>query len=465
MYNFSSDGRRRPTTAYVDALKTRLDSVEKLLNRLKTGKQEEAAALLLQLRENEDGDDMVGLPNDKRLSNDDAGGNSFHSVPASLDPPTTNAESKGSQSAFEDLDQQSGGPTTLTDELTQVMSQLDIDEGGQVRYVGPSSNLNLVSDVPRVRAPAWDHDTEARTESFSSNLSMPFSTLDVDLDGAVFFTGDEHNDNHLVASQALSDVSTEASQALEEHLLALYWTWQHPFFTLFSRSIFLRDREIARAGGSMATSSKHFSPLLLNAILAHAAHLSSRPEVRTDPNEPATAGNCYFRTARKLLEVELESPSMTTVQALALMGSREAGCGRDVGLGWLYSGMSFRMALDLGLHLRCDDLVKKGQISQEEADARVTTFWGCYLFDKGWSAYLGRPESMPAHLAERTPRPALKAEEEFAFWTPYGDERTPREPMVAHTMSTSGQIVAIAEILGSVIRNLYVARSLQAELC
>ena len=139
------------------------------------------------------------------------------------------------------------------------------------------------------------------------------------------------------------------------------------------------------------------------------------------------------------------------------MGSREAGCGRDVGLGWLYSGMSFRMALDLGLHLRCDELVKNGRISQEEADARVTTFWGCYLFDKGWSAYLGRPESMPAHLVERTPRPALKAEEEFAFWTPYGDEPMPGEPMVAHTMSTSRQIVAIAEILGSVIRNLYVA--------
>lgn len=435
-------------------MKTRLKSLEKLLARLKTSTPEEAAALLIQLRKNEDGDDTVWIPEDKPLSNDHAGGSSLHSIPASLDPPTTIAECQESQSALEDFDQQSGGPTTLMDELTQVTSQLDIDEGGEVRYVGPSSNLNLVSDVPKVRAPSWDHDTEARTESLSQNLSMPSSPLNVDLDESVFSIGDEYNDNQLVATQGLSDASTEASQALEEHLLALYWTWQHPFFTLFSRSIFLRDREVARASGSIATRSKHFSPLLLNAILAHAAHLSSRPEVRTDPNEPATAGSCYFRTARKLLEVECESPSMTTVQALALMGSREAGCGRDVGLGWLYSGMSFRMALDLGLHLRCDDLVKNGRISQEEADARVTTFWGCYLFDKGWSAYLGRPESIPAHLVERTPRPALKAEEEFAFWTPYGDEPMPREPMVAHTISTSGQIVAIAEILGSVIRNL-----------
>ena len=453
MYNFSNDGRRRPTTAYVDALKTRVKSLETLLDRLKTSKQEEAAALLNQLRENEDGDDIAAPLNNKPLSNDYAVGSSFHSVPASLDNLNTNVDTAGVQSAFEDSDQQSGAPATLTDELTQVMSQLDIDEGGEVRYVGPSSNLNLISDVPKFRAPSWNHNPKVRTESFSSNLSMAYSTPSVDLDGAVFSTSDERTENQLVVPQDF-DLGSEASQALEEHLLALYWTWQHPFFTLFSRSIFLRDRETAKVSGNLATRTKHFSPLLLNAILAHAAHLSSRPEVRTYPNEPATAGNRYFRTARKLLEIECESPSMTTVQALALMGSREAGCGRDVGLGWLYSGMSFRMALDLGLHLRCDDLVKNGRISQEEADARVTTFWGCYLFDKGWSAYLGRPESMPAHLIERTPRPALKAEEEFAFWTPYGNEAMPGEPMVAHTISTSGQIVAVAEILGSVIRNL-----------
>lgn len=436
-------------------MKTRLDALEKLLSRLRTSKQEDATALLIQLRENEDGDDIVRLLNDKPPPNDHVDGNSIDNVTTSVDPSNPNPDATlRSQSAFEGLDRQSDGPTTLTDELTQVMSQLDIDEGGEVRYVGPSSNLNLVSDVPKAWAPAWDHDTDARTESFSSNLSMPFSGFGVELDAAVIALDNEHNDNQVIATHGSCDMSTEASEALEEHLLALYWTWQHPFFTLFCRSIFLRDREIARASGSMATRSKHFSPLLLNAILAHAAHLSSRPEVRTNPSDPATAGNRYFRTARKLLEVECESPSMTTVQALALMGSREAGCGRDVGLGWLYSGMSFRMALDLGLHLRCDDLVRSGRILQEEADARVTTFWGCYLFDKGWSAYLGRPESMPAQLVERTPRPTLKAEEEFTFWTPYGDEPMPGEPMVAHTMSTSRQIVAIAEILGSVIRNL-----------
>jgi hypothetical protein len=46
------------------------------------------------------------------------------------------------------------------------------------------------------------------------------------------------------------------------------------------------------------------------------------------------------------------------------------------------TGMSFRMALDLGLHMTCDELVNSGRMSHEEANARAITFWGCYLYDK-----------------------------------------------------------------------------------
>jgi hypothetical protein len=108
----------------------------------------------------------------------------------------------------------------------------------------------------------------------------------------------------------------------------------------------MRDLEAVRARVASLPAAreevrmKHYSPLLLNAILAHASHLTTRTEVRTDPQQPSTAGNRYFAKARQLLEGEIERPGITTVQALALMGSREAGCGRDAGLGWLYSGMS-----------------------------------------------------------------------------------------------------------------------------
>jgi len=80
---------------------------------------------------------------------------------------------------------------------------------------------------------------------------------------------------------------------------------------------------------------------------------------------------------------EHEKARLTTVQALALMSVREAGCGREA-KGWVYSGMSFRMACDLGLNLDSGALPgsNESRFDDEEVDARRITFWGCFLFDK-----------------------------------------------------------------------------------
>jgi hypothetical protein len=45
--------------------------------------------------------------------------------------------------------------------------------------------------------------------------------------------------------------------------------------------------------------------------------------------------------AKALLEIELDSPSVATVQVLVIMSSHEIGNGQDT-RGWLYSGMSIR---------------------------------------------------------------------------------------------------------------------------
>lgn len=44
-------------------------------------------------------------------------------------------------------------------------------------------------------------------------------------------------------------------------------------------------------------------------------------------------------------------------------------------------GMAMRLATDLGLHMDPSHLVDSGVVSQEEADMRCLTFWGCYVKD------------------------------------------------------------------------------------
>lgn len=163
------------------------------------------------------------------------------------------------------------------------------------------------------------------------------------------------------------------------HLLNMYFTWHYPAFTTLSRNLFYRDFLLGKPPPETKRPTEYCTSLLLNAMLALGCHFTTWPAARMDPNDSATAGDHFFKEAKRLIleNDEHENPKLATVQALALMSVREAGCGRE-GRGWVYSGMSFRMAYDLGLNL---DSVT-GIQDEQEIDARRITIWGCFLFDK-----------------------------------------------------------------------------------
>ena len=164
-------------------------------------------------------------------------------------------------------------------------------------------------------------------------------------------------------------------QNLIGHLMTMYFTWHYAYFTTLSKYLFYQDYRMRR-------SSQYCSSLLVNAMLALGCHFTSWEGARQNPKDPATAGDHFFKEAKRLIleHDEHEKAKLCTVQALALMSVREAGCGRE-GKGWVYSGMSFRMAYDLGLNVDATSLGAH-RFSEEEIDARRITFWGCFLFDK-----------------------------------------------------------------------------------
>ena len=176
----------------------------------------------------------------------------------------------------------------------------------------------------------------------------------------------------------------------------MYFTWHYSFFTTLSKKLFLRDFML---GHPLSTRRKtHYcTPLLVNAMLALGCHFTSNTGARENPDDSATAGDHFFKEAKRLIMVndEHEHPRLATVQALALMSVREAGCGREA-KGWVYSGISFRMALDMGLPI--DLTASKHLGNEEEIDVRRITLWGCYLFDSAWSLYLGRQPQLPTAM-------------------------------------------------------------------
>lgn len=233
------------------------------------------------------------------------------------------------------------------------------------------------------------------------------------------------------------------------HLINLYFTWHYAYFTTLSKELFYRDFLKGR-------SSNYCSALLVNAMLTLGCHFSTRPEARADPEVSATTGDHFFKETKRLMfeNDEHTNARLCTVQALALMSVREAGCGRE-GKGWVYSGMSFRMACDLGLNVDAPGLSQDSSSTPEDMDARRITFWGCFLFDKCWSNYLGRQPQLPISIIT-VPKPDVFPGEESALWSPYTDSGVVQaHTQPARTRAIASELSKLCEISSDLLIAFY----------
>ncbi|CAI7621755.1 unnamed protein product [Penicillium glandicola] len=242
-------------------------------------------------------------------------------TPPSLDSDTRNTEE------IEDL----------IDELSDRMGTLRFGPGGRARFYGPTSTFNL-ADSP---------------VSINSQIHR---TVGYHLDG--------------------TDCDIQVPLSLEEHLLNLYFTWQDPSFHVVDREMFDKGR--------MAWDAQAETPFYSEALCYAMCSLGAAFETRYHPSFvtfPKSLGEFFGDRAKKLLEIELDSPCVATVQALVILSSHEIGVGSDT-RGWLYSGMALRLAFDLALHIDLSPYVARGSVTAADADLRRTVFWAAYMVDQ-----------------------------------------------------------------------------------
>lgn len=262
-----------------------------------------------------------------------------------------------------------------------------------------AKDSGLGEEAEDIESPSYDNGNLAEVPKFETELSGKMGELRLE-NGSVSFIGGTSNLIFLESGLDDYDVATSPSSAeqyeqqdnpltswttvtsdpeLIIHLLNMYFSWHYTYFTTLSKSLFYRDFLLGKPPQDTRRKTEYCTPLLVNAMLALGCHFTSWPAARADPHDSATAGDHFFKEAKRLIleNDEHENPRLSTVQALALMSVREAGCGREA-KGWVYSGMSFRMACDLGLNV---DSGNSGR-DELEVDARRITFWGCFLFDK-----------------------------------------------------------------------------------
>ncbi|KAI1408884.1 fungal-specific transcription factor domain-containing protein [Hypoxylon sp. FL1857] len=251
-----------------------------------------------------------------------------------------------------------------------------------------------------------------------------------------------------------SDVTKD--REIVKHLLNMYFNWHYPYFTTLSRTLFYRDFLKGRWNISR-NKTAYCSPLLVNAMLALGCHFTDAPCAYATAGDSWTKGDHFFAEAKRLIvdNDEYEKPRLTTVQALALMSVREAGCGREA-KGWVYSGMSFRMAQDIGLNLDIGGIRSDyDNLDEQEIDARRVTFWGCFLFDKCWSNYLGRLPQLPKN-SYSVPKYDVFPDEDAESWCPYTDggfDESAKQPSRTRTIGL--QLSKLCEISSDLLLFFY----------
>ncbi|KAF7953392.1 uncharacterized protein EAE97_000791 [Botrytis byssoidea] len=229
-----------------------------------------------------------------------------------------------------------------------------------------------------------------------------------------------------------------------DHLMALYFCWEYPTFASLSKEHFLHDYKTGK--------TEHCSELLVNAILALGCRFSANVNARTDPHDSGTAGGHFFAEATRLLKLEKDQHSLTTIQALGLMAIREASGGRSSASIYL-SGQSLRLAIEMGLHLEAEGQLPSQPVEGSQA-VRLATFWGAFSLDQAWSLTIGRVPLF-SHITQLNVKPAIVSSIEASAWIPYTDDGAPLERNCTQPSNIRSVYATFCELSELVHQSLY----------
>ncbi|KAL3453040.1 fungal-specific transcription factor domain-containing protein [Aspergillus insuetus] len=309
-----------------------------------------------------------------------------------------------------------------------IPTELSVDEHGKICYYGPTS---AVHDPPHVDSQASQAVTTSSTSSTRADAHNFLSAY-----GKESATWEEF---------ALGNASLETGipRHIMARLLHLYWTWVSPMFMWVYRPAFVRD---------MATGGRYYSDFLLTVICAHAAKYQD--------------GNCaelLLTRARRLLGTAIQQPSsIPTIQALLQLSARDLAHG-SISQAWVYSGIAFRMASDLGLQHTGPGI--KG-MSPVDLEVRWRLFWSCYFWDKATSLYAGRLPAVTEALNQDT-LDMLDDSTELETWSPYYKDslnltkltHSQYPSMKSHSVACFANSCRLSIIINDIIVQLYSRRS------
>ncbi|KAI9830707.1 MAG: hypothetical protein M1826_004536 [Phylliscum demangeonii] len=208
------------------------------------------------------------------------------------------------------------------------------------------------------------------------------------------------------------------------HLVSLYFTWDQPFHGTVEMESFLDGMRSVNADGSIRPSmcSQFCSPPLVNAILAKACQLSFDPKAFVAPGDMASRGQQFSNEAARLLELEVDRPTVTQMQAMSILYTYHGLNGHTNGDGQYHNEVLKRLGLDLLRDRPPDFEMSQDRRRYWRALSMVT--WGFYVRDGIDCLGGGSRPAVKRPLIEKTwelpeVTESLAISDEADWWLPY----------------------------------------------
>ncbi|KAL2071784.1 hypothetical protein VTL71DRAFT_13019 [Oculimacula yallundae] len=272
----------------------------------------------------------------------------------------------------------------------------------------------------------------------------------------------------LASEHVLSEALDAAGKDRKERLITNAWTQRAmetfsetpPLFNFVYRPAFTRDMEVL---------GSYYSHTLLNAMLSHSVRWCKNDAKIRELLVPYENGELFSRQARTLLFDELKQgdSKVPTVQTLLLLSAQECSAGNRT-QAWLYSGMAFRLIEDMGMCIDGQKYAGAVHLSDEDIEIRHRLFWGCYLWDKMISLYLGRSPTLQ-HSDISPPQIMLDDSAETEIWKPHGivyPDGFGYPPTQAHSISCFMRMCQLSKIFNQILIHIYdpLGRNSEAEV-
>ncbi|ETS77506.1 hypothetical protein PFICI_11380 [Pestalotiopsis fici W106-1] len=233
--------------------------------------------------------------------------------------------------------------------------------GNASQFFGGTSLFQIHGDEPPATQPQHHQGNEVLSPSFAQ--TQAFSPSAVSDPGQ--FPYSAHDD-------------------MCQNLMAHFFRSQYPYNMCVYREFFLRDYDIG--------VGRYYSEVLLYAICAMGALASADPSM-------LAISEIFASQAEFLVYTSLDKPDLTLLQAMILLGYRFIGHGK-ASKGWLFCGMAFRLAHEMGLHLDPNNWGQSEPVLDRDREISRRVYWSAFNADKQVSLYFGRPPALYPHESD-----------------------------------------------------------------